>query len=129
MTRRDWIIKALTAVIGAAAAWPLLEFVTARRYRPPKKVRLRERVPADGFIMEPEFILFEPDTGPVAVSRTCTHLGCTLAYDEVKRLFICPCHQSMFHWNGKYISGPAGKDLPHYPVRITEDAKGYVVLI
>ncbi len=129
MTRRDWIRKAGTVILGAAAAWPLLSFVLTKRYRPPRKVRLRERVPEGGFIMEPEFVLFEPDTGPLAVSRTCTHLGCTVTYDETRRQFICPCHQSMFHWNGKYISGPAKKDLPLFPVRITDDGKGYIVLI
>ncbi len=129
MTRRTWIRKTLLALAGALAAWPVLGFVLTKRYRPPKKIRLRERVPAGGFIMEPEFVLFEPESGPLAVSRTCTHLGCTVTYDEAKRQFICPCHQSMFQWDGKYLSGPAKKDLPRFPVKITDDGKGYIVLV
>ncbi len=129
MNRREWLRKSAMALLAAVAAWPLFSFITAKRYRPPRKIRIRERIPAGEFLMESEFVLFEADSGPVAVSRTCTHLGCTVTYDEIREKFICPCHQSMFNWNGKYISGPAKKDLAHYPVEITEDGRGYVVLI
>lgn len=129
MNRREWLKRSAAAFLAAVAAYPLFRFVYTIRYRPPRKIRIRERIPAGGFLMEPEFVLFESDKGPIAVSRTCTHLGCILAYDEVRRQFICPCHQSRFKWNGKYISGPARKDLPDYPVQVMKDGKGYVVLI
>ncbi len=129
MTRRSLIKKMLMAIAAALCAWPVIGFIMPVRYRPPRKVLIREKLPKGSFLIEPEFVLFASKTGPVAVSRTCTHLGCTVSFDETRKQFICPCHQSMFHWNGKYISGPAQKDLPRFEVKTSEDGKGYVVLI
>ncbi len=129
MTRREWLGRAVKMLMGAVLAWPVMRFVLARRYRPPRKVRIRDEVPQGGFLIEPEFVLFQQASGPLAVSRTCTHLGCKVTYDESMRQFICPCHQSRFHWNGRYISGPAKKDLPKYPVEVIDGGKGYIVFI
>ena len=129
MTRRHWLRRYLPAFVAACLSWPLFKFVVTKRYRPPRKVRIRHRVEAGSFIIEPEFVLFEDKHGPIAISRTCTHLGCTLTYDQSEGQFICPCHQSRFSSTGKYISGPARKDLERFRVSVSDDGGGYVVLI
>ena len=36
------------------------------------------------------------DGGFLAVSRKCTHLGCTVPWIDEEKRFACPCHASAF---------------------------------
>lgn len=54
----------------------------------------------------------------IALSRTCTHLGCTLPWDVEKKKFICPCHGSTFDERGEVLTAPAVRPLDYYPVKI-----------
>lgn len=55
----------------------------------------------------------------VAVSRTCTHQGCTVLLPGVAgQTLDCPCHGSRFTTDGTVINGPAARPLPSYPARI-----------
>ena len=44
---------------------------------------------------------------PHALSAACTHMGCTLTWNNAERTWDCPCHGSMFSSNGDVIHGPA----------------------
>jgi len=54
----------------------------------------------------------------LALSTTCTHLGCTVFYRPEKHRFDCPCHQGVFDGKGNPISGPPKRPLERYPVQI-----------
>lgn len=54
----------------------------------------------------------------LALSRTCTHLGCSVLWNEEKGRFVCPCHGSAFELNGTVITPPAPRPLDTFPVRI-----------
>jgi Rieske Fe-S protein len=129
MTRRDLLKKAGFWAFGLGLIYPVYAFVTKKRFRPPKEIRLRCKLKPGEFLLEPQFAFFETDQGPLAVSRSCTHLGCNVNYREADRKFLCPCHQSHFTWDGKYLSGPAKKDLPKFHVKVLEGEKGYIVQI
>jgi nitrite reductase/ring-hydroxylating ferredoxin subunit len=129
MDKRSFLKRVIFGVISLCASWPLYRFVTAERFRPPKKVTVAGSFRAGQHVMEHDFALFVTPDGPVAISRRCTHLGCIINYDESKEQFICPCHQSRFTRDGHYIAGPAKRDLPRYEVRTLEDNRGYVVLV
>ena len=58
------------------------------------------------------------DGGILAVSRKCTHLGCTVPWDAGKQQFICPCHASAFDITGEVMSAPAPRALDIHPVII-----------
>lgn len=54
----------------------------------------------------------------MALSRTCTHLGCSVPWDVEKKLFVCPCHGSSFDQKGLVLSAPATRPLDYFPLRI-----------
>jgi cytochrome b6-f complex iron-sulfur subunit len=61
------------------------------------------------------------DGGFLALSRTCTHLGCTLPWVEKESKFVCPCHASAFDITGNVINAPAPRALDIYAVNIEND--------
>lgn len=58
------------------------------------------------------------DGGFLALSRVCTHLGCTVPWDDTEGRFICPCHSSEYDEKGVVLSPPAPRPLDLFPVRI-----------
>mgnify|MGYP001819387702 FL=1 len=58
------------------------------------------------------------DGGFLALSRTCTHLGCSVPWIEKEMKFACPCHGSTFDITGKVIDAPAPRALDIYPIAI-----------
>jgi cytochrome b6-f complex iron-sulfur subunit len=58
------------------------------------------------------------DGGFLALSRTCTHLGCTVPWVTKEEKFICPCHSSEFDIRGEVLSPPAPRALDIFQVSI-----------
>jgi cytochrome b6-f complex iron-sulfur subunit len=58
------------------------------------------------------------DGGFLALSRTCTHLGCSVPWVEKEMKFACPCHGSAFDITGNVIEAPAPRALDIYPITI-----------
>jgi glycine/D-amino acid oxidase-like deaminating enzyme/nitrite reductase/ring-hydroxylating ferredoxin subunit len=44
-------------------------------------------------------------------SAVCTHLGCTITWNNSEKSFDCPCHGSRFSPSGNAINGPANTAL------------------
>jgi nitrite reductase/ring-hydroxylating ferredoxin subunit len=65
--------------------------------------------------------------GVRALSTTCTHLGCRVSYDAVKKVIKCPCHGGTFTPDGKVIAGPPPRPLPELSARV-EGARVFVQL-
>jgi Rieske Fe-S protein len=53
-----------------------------------------------------------------ALSSTCTHLGCRVAWDAEAALLKCPCHGGTFDRNGHVKSGPPPAPLAALATRI-----------
>ena len=60
------------------------------------------------------------DGGFLALSLKCTHLGCSIQWNEDEDKFICPCHSSEFDRNGDVLSPPAPHALDIFAVIIEE---------
>ena len=58
------------------------------------------------------------DGGFMALSRKCTHLGCSVPWVESEKRFICPCHSSVFNIKGEVLQSPAPRPLDMFSVFI-----------
>jgi cytochrome b6-f complex iron-sulfur subunit len=64
------------------------------------------------------FLIRSEDGGFLALSLICSHLGCSVLWDQTKNQFICPCHSSAFDRLGNVINSPAPRPLDYFPVII-----------
>jgi cytochrome b6-f complex iron-sulfur subunit len=134
ITRRSALSKfgrAIKLFSFAALLLPAERFLSFVIPQRPKLVKVSKTLKKGGFIIETDFIIFDTDTKPIAVSRKCTHLGCTLNYHEIEKMLICPCHKSKFDIFGKRLDGPARQDLDTFAISETGEGKtrGYIVSI
>jgi cytochrome b6-f complex iron-sulfur subunit len=130
-TRRDFLTKLWIGLGGLA----LLGYaaVTASFIRPRKRpataddslllieaghVDTFENGSVTPFVRGKFYLCRLEDGGFLAVSRNCTHLGCTLPWDRDRMQFTCPCHASAFDIRGKVLAAPASRPLDIHPVVI-----------
>ncbi|MBW6519934.1 MAG: ubiquinol-cytochrome c reductase iron-sulfur subunit [Desulfoarculaceae bacterium] len=122
--------RRLVLLIGLLAlCYPILRFLGFKVPRQTRLVEIKSALGPRGYFLGPDFILFEDEQGPWAVSRTCTHLGCKINHREKEGFLECPCHQSRFSIQGEVIQGPAKRPLPRFKVEKIGDADGYIVTI
>lgn len=57
----------------------------------------------------------------IAFSAICTHLTCTVLYEEDTETILCPCHNGRFDLGGNVISGPPPSPLESLIVKISEE--------
>ena len=116
------------AIAGAEFGWMGFSFLKSRKERnlPAKMEGIITAGPVKRF--KPETVTAIPngrfylaclaDGSFLALSRTCTHLGCTLPWVGEKKQFVCPCHGSTFSLTGEVITSPAPRPLDTFPARI-----------
>ncbi len=63
------------------------------------------------------FIVSAPDESLLILSATCSHLGCLVNYNKIKREFICPCHGGRYDLTGKNVAGPPPAPLTQFPTK------------
>ena len=56
----------------------------------------------------------------LVLSSRCTHLSCTVNWDEENRVFICPCHDAAFNPEGKVVNGPPPEPLGHFEYEVVD---------
>jgi cytochrome b6-f complex iron-sulfur subunit len=129
-SRRTFLWRLWLALGGLA----VLEYaLAAADFLRPRRARSRDD--GDGIVIAGPIDRFEPDSvaafpkgkfylarledgGFLALSRECTHLGCTVPWSSYDHAFVCPCHASSFDITGNVLSPPAPRALDLHPVRI-----------
>ena len=51
-----------------------------------------------------------------AVNSACTHIKCTVGWNNTEKTWDCPCHGSRFSIDGEMLTAPARKDLEKFSV-------------
>jgi len=113
----------------SALCYPILRFLGFKVPTEPRLVEIKATLSPGVFFLGPDFILFEGEQGPWAVSRKCTHLGCKINYLANEGFLECPCHQSRFTPQGEVIQGPAKRPLSPFKVEKLDNSGGYIVTI
>jgi len=54
----------------------------------------------------------------IAFVLNCSHLGCPVSWEASPKLFICPCHGSVYYEDGTVAAGPAPYSLQRFRVRV-----------
>jgi len=124
--RKLW--QVLGFVVLAEALWLVASFLRPRREQSDKKGEAQVLVAGRVGDFLPGTVTAFPrgrfylarleDGGFLALSRTCTHLGCTVPWVEEEKRFVCPCHASAFDITGRVINSPAPRALDIYPIII-----------
>jgi Rieske Fe-S protein len=72
-----------------------------------------------GGLQTPLAVTRVSQTEVVAISRVCTHEGCTVNLPTSAGATLdCPCHGSRFRTTGQVVNGPAARALFQFPARI-----------
>ena len=114
---------------GLTVLYPVIRFLGFSIPRKPRVIELSSSITATGFYTGPDYILFDNGKDAWALSRKCTHLGCTINFHEKDGVLECPCHQSRFSTKGIVLHGPAKNALSRYKVEKLKDDGGYTVTI
>ncbi len=89
----------------------------------PTPVTIR-RAHADGYrqtVNREVVFLIRANDKVTALSSTCTHLGCRVAWDSDAAVLKCPCHGGTFDRSGAVKSGPPPAPLQTLATRIEND--------
>ena len=67
-----------------------------------------------------KFYLIHTQDGVLALYWKCVHLGCTVPpFNMAAQQFQCPCHGSIYNYEGERIGGPAPRPLDYMSASIT----------
>ena len=65
------------------------------------------------------YLVRDEEGGFLALHRKCTHLGCSVPWNEDEQRFACPCHASAFNLHGDVVNAPAPRPLDLFAVEIS----------
>lgn len=65
-----------------------------------------------------KFYIVHNDDGLLALYWKCPHLGCTVPWAANFQEFRCPCHGSIYNFEGINTGGPAPRPLDLMPIEV-----------
>jgi cytochrome b6-f complex iron-sulfur subunit len=68
------------------------------------------------FGSKPALLIRVNETEWKAFSAVCSHLNCTVQYQESSGQIWCACHNGMYDMSGRVMSGPPPKPLDEFAV-------------
>jgi len=73
-----------------------------------------------------KFYIVHTEDGLLALYWKCVHLGCTVPWNAGSKEFRCPCHGSIYNYEGVNTGGPAPRPLDI--MAITVQGSGDIVV-
>ena len=73
------------------------------------------------FGSRPALLVRVSDSEWRAFSAICTHLNCTVQYQDSTQQIWCACHNGFYDMNGKVVSGPPPRPLEEFAVHVRGD--------
>jgi Rieske Fe-S protein len=70
------------------------------------------------FGSKPVLLIHLSDSEWRALSAVCTHLNCTVQYQENRGQIWCACHNGLYDLSGRVVSGPPPRPLEELAVNI-----------
>lgn len=68
------------------------------------------------FGSKPALLVRTSETEWKAFSAVCTHLNCTVQYQDTTRQIWCACHNGTYDMSGRVVSGPPPRPLEEFTV-------------
>ena len=139
MHRRHFLKEAVSKIWmvlgGLFVAYPAFSFMTFHKSREKRVLFHPDEQPAPVVFKDGVFLV-KWEGGLTALSARCSHLGCTLRYNQRSRRFECPCHGSKFDLNGLFIEGPAPRGLDRFAItavlsdgsQLESDENGFIMV-
>ena len=123
----QWLLGGgLTASLGSFV-YPVLRFIMppAVPEAPVHEVaagKLTDFAPNSSKIIKfgsrPVLLIRAGESDWKAFSAICTHLNCTVQFQQSSQQIWCACHNGFYDLNGKVVSGPPPKPLDEYDVHV-----------
>jgi len=70
---------------------------------------------------KPALLVRVNETDFKAFSAVCTHLNCTVQYQESTSQIWCACHNGLYDLMGRVVGGPPPRPLDEYAVMVRSD--------
>jgi len=107
-------------------AFSALRFIVPNvLYEPPTSFRIGKpeqyKLNSPIFVKDKNIFVFYDSQGIYSISSICTHLGCSVNWEQAREDFECPCHGSIFDKDGRVKKGPAPRPLESYAVELAAD--------
>ncbi|MBV9670469.1 MAG: Rieske 2Fe-2S domain-containing protein [Acidobacteriales bacterium] len=135
------LLAAGTAAMGAVLALPVIRFTLhpvfakttekswsdvgaadefASLAAPTKKlVTIEQRDGWRKIVLEkPVYVTKDAHGELIVLSAVCTHLGCTVPWNDKEQKFICPCHLGIFAPDGTLLGGPPPRSMDRLDSKI-----------
>ncbi len=129
--RRGFLLSLGWALLGLALVgitWMTGRFLSGSQARPepePANFGPPDGRPVGSVTQSGRLVLLRDQAGFWVVQAVCPHLGCQPAFDENRRMFVCPCHGSRFDAEGRLLAGPATSGLSLAALRL--DSQGCLI--
>jgi len=126
----SWLLGGGVAASLASFFYPVVRFlnpppVAEASVNEVSAGKLQDLKPNSGKIVKfgnrPALLVRVSDTEWKAFSAVCTHLNCTVQYQEARREIWCACHNGTYDMSGRVTSGPPPKSLDELAVKIRGD--------
>lgn len=111
------MLSSMTGFVGTALGylWPAAERAASTMIQgldgPIDPARIGENEGVVGRSSVGKVLLVRKNGELIGLQASCTHLGCTVAWNSTTERVECPCHGARYDLSGQVLRGPARDPL------------------